>query len=83
MTGIPYDENKLFQKKFPPQVWNNVTTFIQNLKNLPIWSTRETSSHFVGKQSIDHWKAIFETGKSPSGQQVLPESINYIDMIKE
>ena len=81
--GFPYDENKLFQYKFPPQVWNNVTTFIRNLRKLPIWSTRETASHFVGKQNIDYWKAIFETGKSPTGQQVLVAPINYIEMIKE
>ncbi len=83
LMGLPYDENKLFQYKFPPQVWNNVTTFIQNLKNLPTWSTREPASHFSGKQNIDYWKSIFATAKSPTGEQVLAAAINYIDMIKE
>jgi hypothetical protein len=31
---------------------------------------------FGGKQNMDFWQHIFETGKTTSGQQVLADKIN-------
>jgi hypothetical protein len=36
---------------------------------------------FGGKQNYEFWQTIFEAGRSPQGQQVLPEPLNLMDMI--
>lgn len=82
--GKPINEGKIFQYKFPPQIWSNTTTFIHNLKSLPLWINKELSlSVFGGKQTYAYWQQIFETGKASSGQQVLSKPINLMEMIKD
>jgi hypothetical protein len=80
-AGTPFDEKKLFQEKFEPQLWTNVETFISNLKKMPVWVNKELSSTFV-KQNADYWRTIFKTGKSPTGHQVLLAPINIMEMIR-
>ena len=82
--GKPIDESRLFQYKFPPEIWNNVKTFIHNLKNLPLWINKELSlSVFGGKQTFAYWQKIFETGETQSGQPVLSKPINFQEMMRE
>ena len=82
--GKPIDESRLFQYKFPPEIWNNVKIFIHNLKNLPLWINKELSlSVFGGKQTFAYWQKIFETGETPSGQPVLSKPINFQEMMRE
>ncbi len=84
MLGNPINEEKLFQYRFPEPLWEIVRIFIHNLKQLPVWVNHELSaSAFGGKQNNAFWQTIFETGKSPSGQQVLSSKLNLMDMIKE
>jgi len=84
MQGKPINEAKLFQYRFPEPLWAVIRIFIRNLSNLPIWINKELSSTvFGGKQNYDFWQTIFETGKTPQGIQVLPGSINLMEMIKE
>lgn len=33
-----------FQEKFPEQLWINITHFIENLYNLPLWKNPQLSS---------------------------------------
>lgn len=83
-SGKPINEDKLFQYKFPLPLWERIRIFIRNLKRLPVWVNRELSlSVFGGKQNYEYWQTIFETGKSPQGQQVLVAPINLMEMIKE
>ena len=82
MQGIPIDESKLFQYKFPVPLWERLRTFVCNFRNLPLWSNIALSSTvFGGKQNYDFWQYVFEKGKTQQGQQVLPEPINLMKMI--
>lgn len=83
-SGKPIDEEKLFQYKFPPPLWDRLRIFVRNLRLLPVWVNRDLSlSVFGGKQNYEYWQKIFETGKSPQNQQVLPAPLNLMEMIKE
>ena len=83
ITGIPVDENKLFQYDFPDALWSNLHSYITNLKKMPIWVNPEMSSTlFGGKQNYSFWQHIFETGRTSQGVQVLPEPLNLIRMIE-
>jgi hypothetical protein len=83
MQGAPIDETKLFQYRFPPQLWEHVRTFVRNLSGLPVWVNISLSSTvFGGKQNYDFWQCIFERGKTPQGQQVLSEPVHLMKMIK-
>ena len=82
-TGKPVKEEKLFQYRFPEPLWDSIENFLENLKKLPLWANRELSlSVFGGKQNYDYWQTIFETGKTPQGQHVLPSGINLMKMIQ-
>lgn len=82
--GQPVDEHRLFEYKFPEPLWDRVRSYIKNLVRLPVWVNRELSQTvFGGKQNYDYWKTIFETAKTPQGQQVLAEPINIMKMIEE
>ncbi len=83
MTGRPVSGDKLFQYPFPEELWNTLKRFITNLSKLPLWIDRPMAATvFGGKQSPSVWVNIFETGKSPQGQQVLSSPINIIEMVK-
>ncbi len=83
MTGELYNEENLFQIKFPDQLWVNIRTFVTNLGNLPLWKDRSMASTvFGGKQVYDYWATAFKTGKTPDGTIVLAKPINVVDMIK-
>ena len=83
-TGKMYDEGSEFQIEFDEQLWINITNFLRNLINLPLWKNREMASTvFSGKNNYSYWKTVFETGKNPDGVQVLAKPLNYIEMIKE
>lgn len=84
MGGIPIDEKKLFQYSFPPNLWERLRVFIKNLHALPLWSNMALSATvFGGKQNYEYWQRIFETGKTPQGQEVLPAGINLMEMLKK
>ena len=77
-----YGRRDFFQFEIPAQLWVNIKNFIINLRNLPLWKSREFSSTlFGGKQVSSFWKTIFETGKSPRGEEVLACPINVSTMI--
>ena len=82
-TGKLYESNRLFQEKFPDQLWVNITRFIKNLRSLPLWKDKSMASTvFSGKNNYDFWKVTFETGKTPDGVVILAKPLNYIEMIK-
>ncbi|MGE3062911.1 MAG: HNH endonuclease [bacterium] len=82
-TGVPINEKKIFQYKFPEQLWQNITNFIRNFSNLPLWVNKEMSKTiFGGKPNNAYWQTIFETGKSPQNIKVLVEPINLMNLIK-
>jgi hypothetical protein len=83
MTGKPIQEQKLFQYRFPEPLWDNIENFLGNLIKMPLWVNRDLSlSVFGGKQNYEYWQKIFESGKTPQGQHVLPSGINLMKMIQ-
>lgn len=81
--GTPDPGNRLFQIEFPDQVWENMRKFLRSFAALPVWVNTELSdSVFGGKQNNSHWKAIFETGRTPQGMQILAQPINLIEMLR-
>ncbi|MFN3195279.1 MAG: HNH endonuclease domain-containing protein [Chlorobiota bacterium] len=82
-TGQIVDEKKLFQNEFSDVLWKNVTSYLKNLKQLPLWTNNELSSTvFGGKQNYQFWQTIFTTGSSPQGVKVLAKPLNLIDLQK-
>lgn len=82
--GKPIDEQRLFQYQFSNVLWNQIRAYVRSLRGLPVWVNRELSlTVFGGKQNYEFWQTIFETGKSPQGQQVLAGPINLMEMIQD
>jgi hypothetical protein len=82
-TGLPVKEERLFQYRFPQPLWESIEAFLESWRSLPLWVNRELSlSVFGGRQNYEYWQTIFESGKTPQGQQVLSSSINLMQMIK-
>jgi hypothetical protein len=49
---------------------------------MPVWINKSFSdSVFGGKQNWAFWQTIFETGKTPSDQEILPNPISITEMI--
>jgi len=81
LTGTMYDSENLFQQQFPDKLWEKIETFLENLRELPLWKDRSMASTvFGGKSTYDFWLCIFQTGKTPDGQAVLVNPINYVEM---
>lgn len=82
--GVPVDEKRLFQYRFPEPLWDRIRAYVRSLRSLSLWVNRELSlTVFGAKQNYGFWQAIFETGCSPQGQQVMPKGLNLMEMIKE
>jgi hypothetical protein len=83
-TGEMYDDENLFQQKFPSKLWENIKTFLENLSSLPVWKDRSMSATiFGGKNNYEFWKTVFSTGKAPDGTAVLAAPLNVAEMIKK
>jgi len=82
MQGVPFDEARIFQYRFPQPLWDRIDRLVENLAGLPLWISRQLSATvFGGRQSHEFWHCIFETGHTPTGQQVLAEPINIMKLI--
>ncbi|MCC6442167.1 MAG: HNH endonuclease [Armatimonadetes bacterium] len=82
MSGQIIEDDELFEHKFSPELWGLIRKLIRNLTALPVWVNHSLSATvFGGKQNYDYWKCIFDTGKTPAGQQVLAKPLNLDDLI--
>lgn len=83
-TGVMYNEENLFQEKFPDALWENIETFLRNMHNLPVWKDRSMASTiFGGKNPMGYWGTIFATGSTIDGTKVLAKPINVAEMIQK
>lgn len=83
LEGRPNLGERLFQFPFPPQIWDSMRRILRNFSALPVWvSTELSETIFAGRQNNNFWKAIFETGKTSQGMQVLAKPINLMELIK-
>ena len=70
-----------FKTEIDEPLWSHIENYIKMILGLPLWKDRSLSETiFATKQTLDFWKSVFETGKSPDGIQVLasPVSISTI-----
>lgn len=82
-SGTPFDEKAPLQKLLPNNAWNNVRSFIRNLRRLPVWVNRDmANSVFGGKRNTDYWRQIFDEGTTHEGQKVLGQKIDLIKMMQ-
>lgn len=82
-TGKVVHSDRMLHVKLPDELWDRLGNFMTSLAGLPCWVDGNLSSTVFGpKQNLDYWEAIFETGKSPSGIQVLAQALNIQEMIK-
>lgn len=80
-TGEMFDSDNLFQQKFPEGLWERIETFLENLRELPLWKDRSMAATiFGGKNPYDYWATIFKEGRTPDGTPVLAKPINYVEM---
>lgn len=83
-SGIMYDRENLLQQKFSDALWENIRTFVINLRNMPLWKDRSMASTiFGGKNNYDFWNVVFTTGKTPNGNSVIVKPLNVTEMIKK
>jgi hypothetical protein len=83
-TGQMVDKAQLFQVKYPDTLWLRIEAFLNSVAKLPCWIDRELSTTVFGaKQNRDFWIAVFRTGKSPTGVQVLAKPLDIATMIQE
>ncbi len=81
--GRPLGNGCEFQIPFDDAMWTNITNFVRNLINLPLWKNREfAETIFSGKNNYDYWKKVFDTGNTPDGVPVLANPLNYIEMMR-
>jgi hypothetical protein len=77
-------KERLFQYKFPEQLWVNISNFLDNLGRVPVWVDYQLSlTAFGGKAPAGFWKHIFETGNDPKGAPIIHSGgLNLLEMIK-
>lgn len=81
--GKRIDDKDIFQTHFDDQLWKNITNFIDNLMQLPLWKDRAMAATiFSGKRNYDYWREIFAKGTAPDGVRVLANPLNFVEMIK-
>ena len=83
MQGTLVDETRLFQYRFPEPLWEKVENLVTNIQGMPLWaSTSLAPTVFAGKRNYQYWQTVFQTGKAPDGQQVLPGPIDVLKLIR-
>ena len=82
-TAQMHNKERLLHRRLPDPLWDHIRNFLTNLANLPCWVDRNLSTTVFGsKQNLDFWEKIFDTGKAPTGVQVLAQSLDLQQMIK-
>ena len=82
-TGKMIREDRLLHTRLPDELWDRMQNFLQSLSSLPCWIDRNLSTTVFGpKQNLDYWEKVFETGRSPSGIQILARPLDLHQMIQ-
>jgi len=82
MRGEVVEDDELFERKFPVELWGLIRKLVKNLGAIPMWINHSLAkSAFGGRQSYDFWKDVFETGKAPGGQQLLAKPLNLDELV--
>ncbi len=82
-TGKVIHEDRLLHVRLPDELWNRLRNFFDSLSGLPCWIDRNLSTTVFGpKQNLDYWEKVFQTGRAPSGIQVLTSPLDLNEMIR-
>lgn len=83
-TGKMIDKQRLLHETLPDTLWENIKTFLINLRKLPCWVDRNLSTTVFGpKQNFDYWNVVFKTGKTPNDIPVLTKPLDLFEMIQK
>jgi len=81
-TGKLVREDRVLQTRLPDDLWERLRNFFECLSRLPCWIDKNLSTTVFGpKQNLDYWEKVFETGKAPSGIQILTRPLDVNQMI--
>lgn len=81
-TGQMVEGERLLHTRLPDDLWERVTSFLENLSTLPCWVDKSMAQVVFGpKQNHDYWDQVFRLGKSPDGTNVLAEGLKLQEMI--
>lgn len=81
--GKVLHEDRALQYRMPDELWNRLRSFFEHLAGLPCWVDKNLSTTVFGpKQNLDYWEKVFETGKAPSGIQILAKPLDLNEMIR-
>lgn len=82
-TGKVVHEDQLLHVRLPDELWDRLRNFLESLSRLPCWIDRHLSTTVFGpKQNLDYWEKVFQTGKAPSGIQILAMPLDLNEMIR-
>jgi len=83
-TGQMVDKERLFERRFPEELWKRIDLFLRNLATLPCWFDKNLSNTVFGaKRNREYWDEVFKTGKSSEGVPVLAAPLDLSQMIQE
>jgi hypothetical protein len=82
--GKVVHEDRVLHSRMPDELWNRLRCFFENLALLPCWADKNLGTTVFGpKQNLDFWEKVFETGKAPSGIQILAKPLDLNEMIRD
>lgn len=82
-TGKVIHEDRQLHTPLTDELWDRLTNFLESLSGLPCWVDRNLSTTVFGpKQNLDYWEKVFQTGKAPSGIQILAAPLDLNVMIR-
>jgi hypothetical protein len=82
-TGKVIHEDRQLHSRLPDELWDRMRNFLESLSRLPCWVDRNLSTTVFGpKQNLDYWEKVFQTGKAPSGIQILAAALDLNEMVR-
>jgi len=82
-TGKVIHEDRQLHSRLPDELWDRMRNFLESLSRLPCWVDRNLSTTVFGpKQNLDYWEKVFQTGKAPSGIQILAAPLDLNEMVR-
>lgn len=77
-------EDRQLQTRLPDELWERLQSFLTSLSRLPCWGDPNLSTTVFGpKQNLDFWEKVFQSGRSPSGIQILAAPLDLNEMIRD
>jgi hypothetical protein len=82
-TSKMVQEDRQLHIKLPDELWDRLRNFFVALSKLPCWVDHNLGTTVFGpKQNLHYWERVFQTGKAPSGIQILAEPLDINEMIR-